>query len=43
MSCETILLLRRRTGIKALVTSLYAAALAIGYVLGPLLASGIAV
>jgi MFS family permease len=36
VSCETILLVRARLGQKALVTSLYATAIAIGYVVGPL-------
>ena len=38
VSCETILLLRAPRGMKALVTSLYAISIAIGYVLGPLAA-----
>ena len=38
VSCETILLARAEDGIKALVTSLYAVSIAIGYVLGPLVA-----
>jgi MFS family permease len=38
VSCETILLARAEAGIKALVTSLYAMAIAVGYVLGPLVA-----
>jgi MFS family permease len=38
VSCETILLSRAEQGIKAYVTSLYAVAIAIGYVVGPLVA-----
>jgi predicted MFS family arabinose efflux permease len=41
VSCETILLSRADRGIKAYVTSLYAVAIAIGYVVGPLAAEGI--
>jgi MFS family permease len=41
VSCETILLSRAERGIKAYVTSLYAVAIAIGYVVGPLTAEGI--
>jgi MFS family permease len=41
VSCETILLARAPRGIKAYVTSLYAVAIAIGYVVGPLVAEGI--
>ncbi len=41
VSCETILLSRAESGIKAYVTSLYAVAIAIGYVVGPLAAEGI--
>jgi MFS family permease len=42
VSCETILLRRSNTSNKAQVMSLYAMSIAIGYVLGPLLANGIA-
>ena len=42
VSCETILLSRAERGIKAYVTSLYAVAIAIGYVVGPLAAHAIA-
>jgi MFS family permease len=38
VSCETILLVRAPAGLKARVTSLYAIAIAIGYVVGPLAA-----
>ncbi len=38
VSCETILLLRAERGQKALVTSLYAMAIAVGYVIGPIAA-----
>ncbi len=41
VSCETILLARAAPGTKAFVTSLYAIAIAVGYVLGPLAAEGI--
>jgi MFS family permease len=41
VSCETILLSRADAGNKAFVTSLYAIALALGYVLGPLIAAGV--
>jgi MFS family permease len=41
VSCETILLRRSNATNKAQVMSLYAMAIAIGYVLGPLLAHGI--
>jgi len=41
VSCETILLARAERDNKAYVTSLYATAIAIGYVVGPLLAKGI--
>jgi MFS family permease len=41
VSCETILLSRAERGIKAYVTSLYAVAIAIGYVVGPLTAHGL--
>jgi MFS family permease len=41
VSCETILLARAERGQKAFVTSLYAVAIAIGYVVGPLVAEGI--
>lgn len=42
VSCETILLLRADEDHKAYVTSLYAVAIAIGYVVGPLAAGPIA-
>jgi predicted MFS family arabinose efflux permease len=42
VSCETILLMRADEGNKAYVTSLYAVAIAIGYVVGPLAARPIA-
>lgn len=42
VSCETILLLRAEEHNKAYVTSLYAVAIAIGYVVGPLAAGPIA-
>ena len=41
VSCETILLSRAERAMKAYVTSLYAVAVAIGYVVGPLAAEGI--
>ena len=41
VSCETILLTRAPAGMKAYVTTLYAMAVAIGYVVGPLAAEGI--
>lgn len=41
VSCETILLARARPGMKALVTSVYAMSMAIGYMLGPFLARAI--
>jgi MFS family permease len=41
VSCETILLTRAPRGMKAYVTTLYAMAVAIGYVVGPLAAEGI--
>jgi len=41
VSCETILLSRSSQKNKAFVTSLYAMAMATGYILGPLLAKGI--
>lgn len=41
VSCETILLSRAEKGQKAFVTSLYAMAMATGYIIGPLLAKGI--
>jgi MFS family permease len=41
VSCETILLARAERTMKAHVTSLYAVAIAIGYVVGPLVADGI--
>jgi MFS family permease len=41
VSCETILLACAEQGQKAFVTSLYAVAIAIGYVVGPLVAEGI--
>ncbi|KYF89654.1 MFS transporter permease [Sorangium cellulosum] len=41
VSCETILLARSDKDNKAFVTSLYAVAMALGYVLGPLCAKGI--
>ena len=41
VSCETILLARAERGQKAYVTTLYAMAVAIGYVVGPLAAEGI--
>jgi len=42
VSCETVLLLRADEDNKAYVTSLYAVAIAIGYVVGPLVAGPIA-
>jgi MFS family permease len=42
VSCETILLMRSDEGNKAYVTSLYAVAMATGYVVGPLAAGQIA-
>lgn len=42
VSCETILLMRAERDNKAYVTSLYAVAIAIGYVVGPLAAERIA-
>jgi MFS family permease len=42
VSCETILLMRADEGNKAYVTSLYAVAIAVGYVVGPLTARPIA-
>jgi MFS family permease len=42
VSCETILLMRSDEDNKAYVTSLYAVAIAIGYVVGPLVAGPIA-
>jgi MFS family permease len=42
VSCETILLRRSNATNKAQVMSLYAMSIAIGYVLGPILANGIA-
>ncbi len=42
VSCETILLMRAEEDNKAYVTSLYAVAIAIGYVIGPLVARPIA-
>lgn len=41
VSCETILLSRAERDHKAFVTSLYAIAIAVGYVVGPLVAEGI--
>ncbi len=41
VSCETILLARAERGTKAFVTGLYATSIALGYVVGPLLAKGI--
>jgi MFS family permease len=41
VSCETILLSRAEPGRKAFVTSLYAIAMSIGYVIGPIVAKGI--
>jgi MFS family permease len=41
VSCETILLSRADDHHKAFVTSLYAIALALGYVLGPLISAGL--
>jgi MFS family permease len=41
VSCETILLARAERDMKARVTSLYAVSIAIGYVVGPLIAEGI--
>lgn len=41
VSCETILLSRAERHMKAYVTSLYAVAIALGYVIGPLAARGI--
>lgn len=41
VSCETVLLSRANKDNKAFVTSLYSMAMAVGYVLGPLLARGI--
>lgn len=41
VSCETILLQRAGDDDKAFVTSLYAVAIAVGYIVGPLLARGI--
>ncbi|MCA9632741.1 MAG: MFS transporter [Myxococcales bacterium] len=41
VSCETVLLARAQTGQKALVTSLYAVFMALGYILGPLLSRGL--
>lgn len=41
VSCETVLLSRAEHGMKAYVTSFYAMAIAIGYVVGPLAARGI--
>ncbi len=41
VSCETILLSRANKDEKAFVTSLYAMAMAMGYILGPFLAKGI--
>lgn len=41
VSCETILLSRANKDNKAFVTSLYSMAMAVGYVLGPLVARGI--
>jgi MFS family permease len=40
-SCETILLLRSDKDNKAFVTSLYAICMAVGYVLGPVIAKGL--
>jgi MFS family permease len=42
VSCETILLMRAGEDNKAYVTSLYAVAIAVGYIVGPLLADPIA-
>ncbi len=42
VSCETILLTRAPAGMKAYITTLYAMAVAVGYVVGPLAAEGIA-
>jgi MFS family permease len=42
VSCETILLMRAGEDNKAYVTSLYAVAIAVGYIVGPLLAHPIA-
>jgi len=42
ISCETILLVRAPRGMKAFVTTIYAMAVAIGYVVGPLAAEQIA-
>jgi MFS family permease len=42
VSCETILLTRAPVGMKAYVTTIYAMAVAIGYVVGPLAAEAIA-
>ncbi len=41
VSCETILLTRAPVGMKAYVTTIYAMAVAIGYVVGPVVAEGI--
>jgi MFS family permease len=41
VSCETVLLARADRGMKAYVTSLYAMAIAVGYVVGPVAARGI--
>jgi MFS family permease len=41
VSCETILLTRAPRGMKAYITTLYAMAVAIGYVVGPLAAEGL--
>jgi MFS family permease len=41
VSCETILLSRANKENKALITSMYATSMAIGYILGPLAAKGI--
>ncbi len=42
VSCETILLMRADESNKAYVTSLYAVAIAVGYIVGPLVAAPIA-
>lgn len=41
VSCETVLLARAKPGQKALVTSLYAVFMALGYILGPLVSRGL--
>ena len=42
VSCETVLLARAQPGQKALVTSLYAVFMALGYIQGPLVSRGLA-